>query len=744
MKNILVRTLSLLLCVVLVLSFVGCSGTPVAEINVLEDFEKSTLTDGTKVENEKLSLTWDAQNKCFILTDKQSGAQWTTSPYGYLSKEERPAMQKKYIESPIHVKYLENYEFQDGTSPDPADDYGYTSLRSSDYSIEKDGNSFVISFCFEQSNSIVPVRYTLKNDCIGISIDTDKIVENEDPIYSIAVAPTFCAVEKGTENSYMFYPSGTGALIDTSDVNLLAASFSAGIYGDDAARKVRDDLTNKKQVYVPVFGTVVGNNALCGIVTSGAEHATINYSSEYEKTDYAAVYTELYLRGYDYNTIKGNLNYEETSIYAEDRLTNSVYEVEYYPLSGEKANYTGMAKLYQQKLYGDNKPTEIKEDAFSLKIYGGLLEERNFLGYPYNTLLALTTYKDITNMLSELSATGVTPNIQLYGFGKSGLDIGKVAGGFGLGSAFGSKKELQNIVAYCNNNGIDMFVDFNLTEYGKSSLGYNTTFDSAKTANKQSAFRYYIDKAVQIQDSTNYSRFRLLKRDKVLKASNTLINKIKGYKLTGISFASLSDTAYSDYSSSEYYVKKNMGSFVQGIIETYKNCGYNFAANGANAYAAVMADCVFETPMNSSEYDAFWTDVPFYQMVFKGKTEITSEAVNAGESLAKKQLQALESGSSMLFNVYNTYDSTLTYSPFKGLYGAMYADNKDDIVKVATDYGDYYKAISGQTISNHELITEDVRLTTYSNGIKIYVNYSDSDYTVADGTVAAGGCLIVK
>ena len=98
----------------------------------------------------------------------------------------------------------------------------------------------------------------------------------------------------------------------------------------------------------------------------------------------------------------------------------------------------------------------------------------------------------------------------------------------------------------------------------------------------------------------------------------------------------------------------------------------------------------------------------------------------------------------MLFSIYNTYDSTLTYSPFKGLYGAMYADNKDNIIAAATEYADYYKAISGQTIANHELLTEKVRLTTFSGGVKIYVNYSDADYRTADGVVPAMDCLIIK
>ena len=743
MKNILLKIVSFILCVVMISSFVGCSGET-EYTHVLDEFKPKMLTSNEVIENGKLSLSWDATNKCVILTDKATGAQWTTSPYGYLEGAERPAMQKKYVESPIHIKYLENYEFQDGTSPDPADDYGYVAIRNSEVKVEKDGNSFVITFCFEQSNSIIPLRYTLKDDCLAVSINTDDIVEYEDPIYSIAFLPTFAAVKKGTENSYMFYPSGSGALIDTSNVNLVDATYSAGVYGNDAARKIRDKLTNDKNVYLPVFGTVVGNDAICGIITSGAEHATINYSTKYERTDYAAVYAELHLRGYDFNTVKGNIIQEETAIYAGEKLTGSVFEVEYYPLSNEQANYNGMAKLYQKKLYGDNNSTDIKEDAFSLKVYGGLLEKKDIIGFPYYSLLALTTYNDIGSMLSELSSTGVTPNVQLYGFGATGLDAGKVAGGFKLGSAFGSNKQLKNLVNYCDTNKIDMFVDFNLTEYKDGSLSYSAMFDTAKTANRQAAYQYYINKAVQTQDSTNYERFRLLKRDKVIKASKTLVKKISKYNLPGVSFATLTSASYSDYSSSEYYVKKNMSGFVTEIMNNYKTGGYNIAANGANAYAAVAADCVFETPTSSSELDVFWTDVPFYQMVFKGKTEITSEAVNAGEALEIKQLKALEAGTSMLYYIYNTYDSVVTYSPYKGLYGALYEDNKDDIIKAAEEYKEYYDAISGQTITNHELLTTDVRCTTFSNSVKVYVNYSDADYMFAGNVVPARGCFIMK
>ena len=187
-----------------------------------------------------------------------------------------------------------------------------------------------------------------------------------------------------------------------------------------------------------------------------------------------------------------------------------------------------------------------------------------------------------------------------------------------------------------------------------------------------------------------------------------------------------------------------MAADVTAIYKTYKDSGKKVAANGANLYAALAADCIFETPMSSAESDLFDYDVPFYQMVFKGKKEITSETINAGEMLDKKALYCLESGSSMLYVLCDEYSSIITYSPFKGLYGAQYSGNKDVILKYANEYKSLYNDISGQTIANHTILTKDVRVTTYSNGIKVYVNYSNSDYKTADGVVTARGSLIVK
>ncbi len=739
MKKQISRAISFIICAVMVLSLAACGNQQQATVNVAELFKKVTVADQEKIENANYEMVWDNVNGCVIFTDKATGASWSTTPTDYFDVENKEARARNTLESAIIISYY------DLLINEPAVVRAYThSVKKGDISVEKSADTFKVSYYFENADIIVPIKYKLTEKGLSLTISADEIITGNAEINYIQFAPNLCSVKTGTEDSYLFYPSGSGAIIDTSDPAIVEGTYSSGIYGSDAASKKKEKLTNEKHAYLPVYGVKNGNNALMAVISSGEESMELVADAANKVTGYSSIYPTIYIRGYDYNLQKKVWNYSEEILYSDEATTGVDYTIDFYTLSGEAANYNGMAKLYQKLLYGNNDGTDIKEDTFSLKIYGGLMEDKDFIGFPYSKLLALTTYDDISNMLGELSSTDTTPNIQLFGFGTTGLDIGKVAGGFKFGSAFGSTKELNSLLTYCDQNGIDSFVNFDIISYRNSGNGFMKVFDTAQTANKMSAYQYYINKEAQTLEESDISRYRLLKRNKVTEAAEKLFKKLGKYSISGVSLSTVSDTAYSDYSSDAYYSKKGYAQQATDIINTYKEGGYSFAANGANKYAAVLADVIFEAPHTSSKMDIFTYDVPFYQMIFKGKAEITSEAVNQGEMLKKKQLMALETGSSMLFNVYQTYDSTVTFSYIKGLYSAEFDSVKQDIVAASEKYNDYYKAVSGQTIKNHTVLANSVRLTEFANGVKIYVNYSDKDFTVSDITVPAMDCVIIK
>lgn len=749
MKNTLFKIVAVVMCLAMLFSFAGCSDTEVEIPDIESQLASGQLSDGEGVENDKYKLYWNSEENCVVLLDKATGVTWSNVPSDFMKMTEE---EKGQIYSSMELKRLNNnfqaplMVFFCDEEGGEATENGYLGCISDDtYAVYKNGNVITAEYYFGGINAIVPVDYILNDEGVSISIDADKIIEGQCQIYNITVAPFFCSVKTGTEDSYLFYPSGSGAVVDTTNSLVTESTATYDIYGEEGARSKMQEISNEKNIYLPVYGAKNGNEAVCGIVSSGAEQTSLKLLVNERMTGYSYIAPIFRLRDYNTSNIKTNNISKSVNIYSEEMVTGTVFTVDYYPLSGEDADYVGMAKVYQEKLFGDNEPTaELEEDVYAIEFLGGTMEQKNFLGFPYKSLFAATTFGEAKTILEELSVSGVTPNVRLKGFGETGLDVGEVAGGMSFGSAFGSKKDLSALTDYCTENGIDSYIDFDIVNFGKSGSGVNFSFDSAKASNGMAAYQYIMSKTVGAADTDDYDAYKLLGRAQVVETAEKLLGKISGYNIAGVSFSSLGDTSYSDFSNNDYYVKKNMGADVQSIFASFKDSGKKVAASGTNAYAAAVADCIFETPLNSNKLDFYAYDVPFYQMVMKGKVEHTSEAVNAGESLQKKQLQCLETGTSMLYTLYNTYDVTLTYSPYTGIYGAKYSDNKENILASAENYKEYYDSISGQTITDYEVITDDVRHTTFSNGVEIFINYSDEAYTVADGTVVPAMGYVTK
>ena len=62
------------------------------------------------------------------------------------------------------------------------------------------------------------------------------------------------------------------------------------------------------------------------------------------------------------------------------------------------------------------------------------------------------------------------------------------------------------------------------------------------------------------------------------------------------------------------------------------------------------------------------------------------------------------------------------------LYGALYEDNADGIYEalVTNGYAKIYSAIADSQIENYSMLDGAVSATTYSNGITVYVNHTNT------------------
>lgn len=197
---------------------------------------------------------------------------------------------------------------------------------------------------------------------MNISVDPNKITENEEYIYRIILSPFFASAENTAQEDYLFVPSGSGTLIyprDWSADTSYTASYP--VYGTDlVSESIKSgNVNNTEPVRLPVFGAKTGADAVCGIIEDGAECASIECNVGNTSYGYSSAYAAFQIRGFFSNTYSKN-------------TVSSKLSVSYYPLAGENANYIGMADRYRKYLaekYGLKETTG--DTALSLKLIGG-------------------------------------------------------------------------------------------------------------------------------------------------------------------------------------------------------------------------------------------------------------------------------------------------------------------------------------------------------------------------------------
>lgn len=79
-------------------------------------------------------------------------------------------------------------------------------------SCERQGDTLVVTYFFPDLEIAVPVEYSISADGLIVSVDPTKIQENSNEVVGISLLPFFCSMPNQAEDSYLFFPSGSGAL----------------------------------------------------------------------------------------------------------------------------------------------------------------------------------------------------------------------------------------------------------------------------------------------------------------------------------------------------------------------------------------------------------------------------------------------------------------------------------------------------------------------------------------------------
>lgn len=677
-------------------------------------------------ENSRYALYVDESDLSLVIEDKQTGA-YMESSISYDDGKNNAtwigAMKSAVVLTLINKN--DDTKQADLVNDDVTKNVSYT---ENGFTAELYWNTYQLGFTLEVS--LTEEGLTARISDASIREDGDKY-----QIGTIAMYPYMGNSYLDEKEGYLFIPDGNGALIYLDDKEgRFNSGYSSMIYGGDVGfdELIVESLlwgrynmiTDAEQVIAPVYGIAHTDDGIAylAIVEDGAMRASIEAAPNGVSVDYNRVYAKfverkLYTQPTSNNSTSGSLHLAE-----EDR-SHSDLQVRFLFLSGDQANYAGMANAYREYLL-DNGTLELQNCGYHTRIdFLGTERESWVLG---TSAVVMTTVEDIREIYSDLSAAGVTELFTVYkGWQKGGLyniPISKYA----ADSKIGGTGNLTELIQDAEAEGIRFYLYNDALRINPDEK--NASFNVIKKINKR---RYEEETYQDVYETMMYltpARSKYM-TDKLIKSYTA--KGVDNLCIAGIS-SNLFSYNYSGTNYTRYDTAASYAEMVAGIAEKTE-----LVLEQPFAYLWSDTEAFLDMPLYTSSYIFEDESVPFLSIVLKGVMPVYSEYVNFEANKQEFFLKIVETGSYPSFYITKGSSSELLYTNSSDIYSSEYDVYRDTILEYARSLKALDEKVAGAFIVGHEITGNGVTVVTYDNGVKIYVNYSLVDQTVDGITIGA-------
>lgn len=538
----------------------------------------------------------------------------------------------------------------------------------------------------------------------------------------------------GNREGYMVIPDGSGAIINLEDNDgEYTQPYSNYIYGQNIGIdeknvptlfKGHNIVKSAENVLMPIFGMVHTDSQIgvLGIVEGGAE-----YSSKIEAYPNGAVT--------DYDWISAKFVYRQSYNQSMSQSTGSIVVIQnernhfdarirYEFVNNEDASYTGLAKTYRNYLIENNQLTQAEEE-FRMRLDFLGLEQKN--GMFFKEDVVMTTIEDIRQIYEELGVEGVTDLISVYkGWQKDGLAAASPITSFKVDSAIGGKNELLDLLAELEESNIAFYLyndPLKIDASTTSLLKYSVVKKLNKRVHEEQTYKDVIE-------SYNY-----LLPSKISEISEKLENSYVKNNINNLMLGGITNNVFSYSIKGKIYDRISTAGAFENIISNYTE-SLNVLLEQPFSYLWQYTDVYMNTPVTGSRYNFVDEDIPFLAIVLKGSLPMYSNYINFEANKTEYFLKLVEQGVLPSFYLTMEDPAELKYTNSSDIYSSRYDLYKNEIISYYNDLKEVYSPIEGATIENHSR-ANDVVTVEYSNGVKVYVNYSSKVQTVDGVTIDA-------
>lgn len=613
-----------------------------------------------------------------------------------------------------------------------------TDLLSAEAQIDvtknSDGFSAAVNLTKYEISFVLNV--TLKDDGIEVEIPNESIVEANEKVSigNIYVYPFLGYTYSYERDGYMFVPDGNGALIYLEDNDgRFSSPLTLKVWGDNAGVdesyvlslfwEEYQTVNDAEPVLAPVFGMVHTDSqmAVLGIIEEGAEDARIAAYPNGAITNYNWIAPRFTLR----RIYKQLMSKEGTSAVQlqEDKRAQCDIRLRYVFTGGEEADYAGMAVKYREYLLEEQK-LAAKEDDFRIRLdFLGTDRENGMIS---KKPVVMTTTDNVRDIYADLKTEGVTDIFSIYKGWQDGGIWSMPISKYKADSKIGGTSDLTKLVEESKEAGIKLYLYQDALRANPDTV--NTTFNVIKKLD-ESVYKENTYKEI-------YENFNFQTTAQAVKKLNESLASYQKKGIDSLALTGMTDHLYSySYNGKQYNRTETLEAFSGALGSAAQN--FKLAMEQPLSCYWNMTESIVGMPVGTSSYIFTDEEVPFLSIALKGVLPMYADYTNFEANKSEYFLELVETG--IFPSFYLTWEDPvdLLYTNSSDLYTSRYSVYKNEII----DYYNQLKAVSdateGAMIMNREKTADNVAVVTYSNGVKVYVNYNEKSVT-CDGIALEG------
>lgn len=590
----------------------------------------------------------------------------------------------------------------------------------------------------------VTVEYSLEGKDLLVRVPYEKIrYRAAFPITYVTLLPMFGAA--GTdEKGYMFIPEGGGALIAFNNGKLSQNSYYANMYGWDYGSERTEVVSETKNTF-PVFGMIKdGASFLCmmeGAPSYGGVQADI--SLRYNSYNWiCAKYNVLHSDRYNVSAKTARLVYM-----FEKELPQDTIVQRYRFLDTD--SYVDLAQAYgdylRQRYPELTARTAGEELPVSVELVGAIDKKVVKFGLPVNAVIPTTTFQQAKDIIGDLQSSGVqNMSVRMTGWSNGGVDQKVLTRVKPIGS-LGGAKGMQSLIQSARSGGVPLYFDgVTCFAYNSGLLNGFIPFRDAARFTTREQIRIYPYSPIFYQQDEFFEPFYLVRPAFAQRMANNLMEALDKADAHGVAFRDIGYLLSGDYDQKDTTTREQVKQMHVDTLRAAHEKGQAVMIKEGYDYAMPYADLITDMDLNGIEYSIIDQMVPFYQIAIHGAVEYTGMSINLSDDWQTELLRCAEYGAGLNFTFMAEDGKILQDTLHSDLYGAGYEAWRGNAAALINEYQQAMRGLGNQRITGHEALSEDVRVTEYENGARVYVNYGAQDYQAEGVTVPARSYQVTR